>query len=297
MNIVLCGDKNVLGIGSITILSLISHCDTHKQYNIHFLHSGDCPMDMLLKLKSIGTQNVKINLVNMEKYDKSLSDIDTKRYKTPSLYRLVLPEVFPNLDKVLYLDTDILVREDISKLFDIELKNDNWLIAAHINPHIYTMVKNMFAEKRSDFNSGVLLINLNEWRKRNIQHKVIELLRNDVYSTPDQTVLSIACHGFIEQLPLTWNHYPIFNRNANIVHFQMNSVKYLPLSNKYKREWIKYAIMSPFEFDFVEYNTGTIYAACAILIILLCMCVGYVLWKCVRCSSESVMKQSLQHNT
>ncbi|GAB4233162.1 MAG: hypothetical protein Kow0049_16440 [Stanieria sp.] len=101
---------------------------------------------------------------------------------TPHYYRLFLPYLVPNLfDKVIYLDCDLIINQDISKLWEIDLEN-NYLLAVQdmYIPYVssYAGIKNFedlgVSAKAKYFNTGVLVINLREWRNENVCEKVFE---------------------------------------------------------------------------------------------------------------------------
>lgn len=81
-------------------------------------------------------------------------------------YRLLLSSVLPqNLDKVLYLDCDMIVMRDIQEIFKIEI--DNYALAATIDKFPYTekhrLQLHMEVGERT-FCSGIMLVNLKYWR-------------------------------------------------------------------------------------------------------------------------------------
>lgn len=114
--------------------------------------------------------------------------------------------MFPNLDKLLYLDGDILVFDDLTPLWSVPL-GDN-LVAA---------VRDMDGEVRGQrhesvgcryyFNSGVLLMNLKQMREENILPKLIQLRQSAPLSweLPDQDPLNKVCDGRVTLLPPRYN--------------------------------------------------------------------------------------------
>ena len=249
INIAFCGNQNVLALGSVAIVSLIQHTNSNNLYNVYFLHAPDCDKSDLNKLQSLSTSNVNVKLIDMSKYEDRLQKITTHRFGTPSLYRILLPEVFPNLDRIVYLDTDIMLRNDIAILHNMQFKSNDWLIAARKNLTIPSEVKYKLNNKCDFYNSGVLIINLNEWRNQNIQQKVLTEVSTNKYKTPDQSAINIICKNHIEEIPFSWNNTYVPYTNPNIVHFQMNAIKTLPDSNSYKQEWMQYKQLSPLKFS------------------------------------------------
>lgn len=125
------------------------------------------------------------------------------RYSEAASYRLLLPELLPELEKVLYIDCDVVVRQDLAKLFrDTEL-GDNLLAAVYEAP----------IEKQSErwsalgcdpnryFNSGFLILNLAQMRAEGTSAKLLEALKADYLEFPDQDALNVVCRGRV--LPLS----------------------------------------------------------------------------------------------
>ena len=270
INVAFCGNQNVLALGSVAILSLIDHVNPNTKYNIHFLYAPNCNKDDLQKLRSLSTNNVNINVIDMSKYENMLEKITTRRFGIPSLYRILLPEVFPNLKRILYLDTDLLIRNDVAILHNTQFKRNDWLIAARKNSTKKLVdITCKYMQRCDYYNSGVLLMNLDEWRKRDIQRKVLDEVSTNKYKTPDQSAINIVCEGYIETIPHSWNDYYIPYTNPNIVHFQKNAVKHLPSTNPFMKEWLNYKAQTPLKFPDSWFKTKDKQIFYVILIIVL----------------------------
>ena len=127
-------------------------------------------------------------------------------------YRLWLAELLPdNLDKVLYLDGDIIVRQSLLPLWDINL--DGYAIAAVPDKYENAMGENNkylrlhYPPELGYFNSGVLLINLNYWRKENVIQDFVDMIENRPESIKchDQDVLNYCFREKKIKLPIKYN--------------------------------------------------------------------------------------------
>ena len=69
--------------------------------------------------------NIKIEFVDLNYYIDRIKDkLYTRDYYSKSTYfRLFLPNLYPNYDKILYLDSDIVILDDVAKLYNINIKN------------------------------------------------------------------------------------------------------------------------------------------------------------------------------
>ena len=118
-------------------------------------------------------------------------------YITPAAYyRLFLPDLLPpDLKKVIYLDCDLVVQADLSQLWEEKIE-DYYILA----------VKSMWAGRDAQhFNSGVLVINLEQWRRDELSRKAIEFLQKSNYSYFDQEVLNAICINQWKELDPRWN--------------------------------------------------------------------------------------------
>ena len=151
-------------------------------------------------------------------------------------YRLFIASIFPQYDKVIYLDCDLVVLGDISKLYNTE-RGDNILGAA---PEEYVRNTDEFrtyarsalgVDPDGYVNAGVLLMNLAEFRNNRIEEKFTELITNYDFDLldPDQAYLNYLCLGRIHVLPNGWNKEPMpipCEGEKNIVHYAL-----------YKKPW------------------------------------------------------------
>jgi lipopolysaccharide biosynthesis glycosyltransferase len=124
--------------------------------------------------------------------------------------RLLIPSLFPEAAvKVLYLDSDLLVLNDLSELWATDLEGaavgaildglDAQIKAGKLASMAIPRVKNYF-------NAGVLLIDLPKWREELISEKAMQYLKQNPTSPfSDQDALNVACDGVWKKLDPRWN--------------------------------------------------------------------------------------------
>ncbi|MDR3222675.1 MAG: glycosyltransferase family 8 protein [Methanobrevibacter sp.] len=117
-----------------------------------------------------------------------------------------------NVDKLLYLDCDTIVMNDVSSLFNLDL-GDNYLGA--VLDRISNILAVDLTSSDSYFNSGVLLINLKKWREDNLEEKILKEAKiqagNPYFN--DQAVLNWVLQGKVKILPLEYNYHPHFEKD------------------------------------------------------------------------------------
>jgi lipopolysaccharide biosynthesis glycosyltransferase len=142
--------------------------------------------------------------------------------------------MFPEIDKAIYIDSDTIVLEDISKLYDVEL-GDFLLGACHEQAmeqiDVYgTYVESVIGISRNAFfNAGVLLLNTRAIRNFQVLDKFIYYLGvYDFIVTQDEDYLNLVCKDNVLWLDQRWNTeltdglvYDYDINEANILHFIM----------------------------------------------------------------------------
>lgn len=136
-------------------------------------------------------------------------------YKFPIsiYYRLLMAKILPpTIDKVLYLDADIIVRHDLSELWKTNI--DNYAIAAVVNQSNAFNYWNRLDYPRSNgyINSGVILVNLAYWRTHFITEQFLECISTykDTLYYPDQDVINRVLNDKIFILKETYNTQEAF---------------------------------------------------------------------------------------
>ncbi|PWJ43290.1 glycosyltransferase family 8 protein [Sediminitomix flava] len=148
-------------------------------------------------------------------------------------FRLILAEVLPvHLDKILYLDVDILVVGSILPLWKTDLQDRSIGASEDISKSFFRNYKlDLGLKKESQyFNAGVLLIDLKKWRLNNIFSKALSILKEEdfLFRFWDQDILNILFEDDITFLDRKWNYSGLshskryYNRqiyDARIIHF------------------------------------------------------------------------------
>ena len=230
-------DDNYIPYLDVAIYSLIANASKDYDYRIIVLNTGLDP-DNISKVKQSERDGFSIDFVDISE---NVKDIKSRfknvyHFSIVTYYRLFIASLFPQYDKILYLDCDLVVLGDISELYNTEL-GDNILGAVPDQYVCNTREFRTYAEKAigvnpdTYFNAGVLVISLEQFRKNDIENKFINLITEHDFDLldPDQAYLNYLCFGKTHILPNSWNKSPteiICEGNKNIVHY-----------NLYKKPW------------------------------------------------------------
>lgn len=140
-------------------------------------------------------------LIKMAKFNRYLVN---GKYLPAFIYRFFIPELISNdIKRVLYLDGDVLCNGSINALFSMNMKNN--IIAASLDLKSDVRAKELGLKEY--FNSGVMLININEWKENEVTKQLVEKLHEVTSNAielpcPDQDILNMILYGktlFINQ--------------------------------------------------------------------------------------------------
>jgi len=136
-------------------------------------------------------------------------------------YRIQMSELIPaNIDKILYLDVDIVIESDLQELYNIDIENS---YVAAIEDPLLPEKKNLgFTENDPYFNSGVMLMNLKEWRKVGLTKKLSGFVINneDKITFWDQDAFNAVCKGHWKALS------PQYNLQTVMLTFDKDAITY-----------------------------------------------------------------------
>lgn len=232
---------------AVALQSLIENASKDYNYCIKILHTN-VGEEHKKQIKKYESENVNIEFVDLSYYIEKVQDkLYTRDYYTNTTYfRLFLPELYPQYDKVLYLDSDIIVVGDISELYNTDM-GTNLVAAAPDDIIQYNKVFQDYAELvvgvakyQNYFNAGVLLMNLDELRKFDFEEKFLYLLGTVKFSVAqDQDYLNRLCKGRVTLISHDWDVMPYVNEET-----KPEDIKLIHYNFAYK----------PWHFEDVTYN-------------------------------------------
>lgn len=149
--------------------------------------------------------------------DTKLNGLPTGTWTIHTWYRILLTDIIPlNVNKVLYLDADTLVLENLNDLFYIKM--DNKSIAASIdyqNLFDYAFERCGYEKEKEYICAGIMMINLDYWREYGIAEKIIEwgINNNNKIKCPDQDAINFICRDSKIILPMKFGFMDCFVKN------------------------------------------------------------------------------------
>jgi lipopolysaccharide biosynthesis glycosyltransferase len=219
---------------AVALQSMIDNASKENTYCVKVLNTDISPENKR-KLGKYKRYNVSIEFVDLNYYIEKVKDkLYTRDYYSKTTYfRLFIPNLYPQYDKVLYLDSDIVILDDIAKLYNLDMGN-NLVAAAPDDVIQFNEVFRVYAEKvvgvadyRNYFNAGILLMNLHELRKFHFQEKFLYSLERITFPVAqDQDYLNRMCKGRVKLFDRVWNRMPIPDpkiktENVKLIHYNL----------------------------------------------------------------------------
>ena len=247
-------DDGYMPFLAVALESLIDNASKNYYYSIKVLYTN-ISEENKKKINKYKRDNVNIEFVDLNYYIEKIKDkLYTRDYYTKTTYfRLFIANLYPQYNKAIYLDSDIIVLGDISELYNVDIE-DNLVAAAPDDVIQTTRVFQEYAEKvvgvadyRKYFNAGILLMNLDEFRKFNFQEKFLYLLETIKFTVAqDQDYLNRLCKGKVKIIDKGWDRMPIASddypiENIKIVHFNLADKPWHYDNIKYQEYFWKYA--------------------------------------------------------
>lgn len=213
-------DDNYVPYLGVALRSLYAHSTPGHNYDIVIIESGMTQDDRrIIRTCCDNSENFSIRFISLGNHAQKLfSELYISNHLQPSAYfRLLAPELLKNHDKIIYLDSDLLVLADIAELHEADLEGR--FIAACRDPVFVASAKksasirkyilnSLRLEKIVDyFNSGVLVMDLAKMRETDFIHGLdLALERNPVPRWHDQDLLNMVCRGGVTYLNPEWNN-------------------------------------------------------------------------------------------
>lgn len=223
-------DSNLLFPACVCLSSLMMNADKDTFYDIFILHSHKEKLDktMFDKLKEYYPNcSVTYRIVG----DEFEEAFEIRGITTPAYYRLLIPELIPEYDKVIYSDVDIVFRRDLSELYQVDMA-DNYIAATYdlglnLSNDGAKYMKSVKELEYGDYiQSGFIILNNNHILKDGLIQQFKELSKRNL-RYQDQDILNIVCKDKIKILPFTYNmtdqaYYYLTNNQSSLTPKYLN---------------------------------------------------------------------------
>ena len=215
--VVFACSENFVPYLSVATQSIVENACASRRYDIIVLTRDISPASMITLTRQVKSDNVGIGFLDV---DAALGDIELPHhghFRPETYYRLLAPQLLPNVDKAIYLDSDLIVEKDIAGLFDVDVTG--YPLAATRDADTIGQIEGYDAtvgpylknelgmrDPHDYFQAGVLLMNLAELRRTVSPEEFLALSTQRMWRWLDQDVLNRVVNGNYVRVHMRWNY-------------------------------------------------------------------------------------------
>ena len=263
INVSVACDDNYSQYAGVLIASILENANSLDDLCIYVLDGGisETRKQEISSLKSIKDCEIVFVPVNESLYEEYKKVKTLEHISFATFYRLKLPSMLPNVDKVIYLDCDMVVMDSLAELFNTDI-GDCYIAGCEDigSGKILSKYKNYV-------NAGMLVFDLDKMRKENVEKTFLEytVANIDKLKHSDQDIINYSCKGHIYILDEKWNvqssnftNRSSYTNEPKIIHFIAKRKPWKWASFSYHRDWyFKYLQLTPWKLSEEEYKHWT----------------------------------------
>lgn len=184
-----CFDANGCKLAAVAIKSLLDSSKDRCDYDIYCVIADDVDKTLCDIIKNVtkGTLSKVYFKHGNHDFDKSYR----AGWPIAVWYRLMLPELLPDVDKIIYADIDIIFCNDLIDMHELNMGTN--------------VVAGVPTQKSGYINSGFLVMDLAKIRKESIYDTWVKTSQEHQFQNPDQDLLNYTCKNRILFLPVKYN--------------------------------------------------------------------------------------------
>ncbi len=187
-------------------LSLLTTKQTNTTFHFYVIDDDISLRSKFLLNRTVGEFNARISYVTIDPTDFS-GAVESDRIPQTAYYRISIPNLLKENKRAIYMDCDMITLEDIEALWEADLGEQ--LLGAVEDAGFHDWLEKMGIESETDlyFNSGLMVMDLEKWRKEKITEKVLGFIENNPgkLTFHDQDALNAILHDRWLELDPRWN--------------------------------------------------------------------------------------------
>lgn len=282
--IMFCFDNNYVIPAAVAFYSLLEHANKNYRYKLYVLHSdiSDNNIKMLFETVSQFSTFSELEFIDMShKFNNLWERIRTKgHFSKEVMYKVLVSSIFPQYEKIIVSDVDVVFLGDISESYTEFNTNDDYYLAGvrPVGKVMYYMnnyrpnFNESEIEALSSFCGGYIVFNLKKLREDKMEKKFIKCFEKNAYrlNQMEQDVLTLCCYPKVKFLSLSyvacsymWDMYKSdidFHSDVNYSEKELRESMSHPIQLHYatsikpwknvditkSEEWFKYIVKTPF---------------------------------------------------
>ena len=202
INVCLACDDNYARYAGVVIASILKNSESNDKIAIYLLDGGISQENKMLLRKLSSIKDFDLNFIKIdEDLFKDYKSVKTHNYITlPTFYRLKLPTLLPDINKIIYFDCDFIVNSSLKELFNIDLQG-------YPLGGVHDIKEKMVRKNPTYVNAGMLVMDLAKFRELDLESAFLDWTKNhiDTIKVGDQEIINEVCKGKIAILPKEWN--------------------------------------------------------------------------------------------
>ena len=254
ISVILACDNHYVTLLSALLKSVEMNHHTDELIDVYIVDDQISKTNKQKLTKSLTLDKMKLIWLKMDEIipeGVTLPLVANSTYPLNIYIRILIPYFIPKeVSKIIYMDVDMIMLDDISNLWKIETEGK---VVAAVNDTFGDQVKTIaegienYKELGLDpeekfFNSGMLVINIDKWREQDITQKTFDAINNNKkYVFGDQYGLNIALIGNWKEIDRMWNCFSICtDPHPKLIHYFHRKPIYKTYANNYKDEFFYY---------------------------------------------------------
>lgn len=240
---------------STLLQSILEHSNSSSNYDILIMTQNISERNRdVLKKQFTTADNFSIRFLDPTSFIEGYQFFVRGHFSMETYYRLVLSELLPYYDKILYLDSDMVVKDDVAKLYS-ECVEGYLLAACHDadtaglyngyepNKKEYTDRVLKLKKPYQYFQAGTLLLNLEEFRKTYSVEEILKFAVSKEFQLLDQDILNKLCEEKVKFVDMAWNVMVDFGgiRRSKIISLAPKWLNDLYIESRKQPKIIHYA--------------------------------------------------------
>lgn len=214
ISVVLAADDNYAQHAAVAMASVLANTAVPEQVAFWLIDDGISSRNKDKVRQTVARWHSRVSFLTIKNKELEQGFVSGPISRT-AYFRLDIPDIVPaDVERVIYLDCDLLVLDDIRLLWQTDLAGNP--LGAAEDPGILTSAGKKrnkteafgWREEDSYFNSGVLVIDVAQWRVRDYAKQLRALLAKNRYRHHDQDALNELFEGHWTPIPLRWNVIP-----------------------------------------------------------------------------------------
>lgn len=216
INICFVTDENYAPHTAVTICSILKNAKFDEIFHF-FIFNNDITEKTKEKIKQMENNHNVIEFIDVSHV---MSEFQNLKQVIPhisktSYLKFAIADSLPDIDKILYLDGDMIIKSSLYVLYNVNLEDHLIGAVEYVGYTYWSKHNDDLKLKFKCMNSGVMVINCCLWRKEKLSQKLLECAKdhNKVGFGQDQPVLNFVMRDRILFLPFKWNVQDTFFRD------------------------------------------------------------------------------------